>query len=528
MEVAPATFRGHRAGSQSSERSAAVHIRNAIHLNPWGSSFMNRRLLLSVATALALGACTDQQEPSTGAEQSAVDPSLASSSTANVGINVVLKTSPSKTQLDKLNTLGTVKKVFAQINGLTMAAKQSQLSAIRALPFVKAAAVDAFIDIPPNTDLVPVSDFTGGLSSWDQDAINATVAPLSAARGVPQTGRGVYVGILDTGLLFTWRQYFPTERIATQYATSFVGGGSADQGNVHSPGGDQWQHDVCAHGTHVTSTVLGYNLGGGLTIQGTAPEATVIPVMLHSQGSANSHNSCGFFSSVAAAGLLYFAQLKQGPLAGQPLVVNNSWGGSRDPLTTAAVDFALSKGVLLVFSAGNAGDAGMGFPGALPQVISAAASGWINEWTQCAGPTTGNAWWLLCNVADPTNPSDFYITDFSSRQLTGQDLDVAAPGSWVVGPFQLNRGKPSFFFLGGTSMAAPHVTGTVALMLQKNPALTESQAESILEGSAIGIGAGCRSVILVPGGTTPEQVCWGANATGAGLLNAPAAVAMTP
>jgi subtilisin family serine protease len=489
---------------------------------------MTRRLLLSVATVVALAACNDQQEPNTGTEQTTVDPSLATSSNGVVGINVVLKASPTKSQLDQLNRLGNVKTVFAQINGLTMAAKQSQLAAIRALPFVKGAAVDGFINIPPNTDLVPVSDFAGGFSSWDQDAINATVSPGSSAREVPQTGAGVYVGILDTGLLFTWPQYFPQQRIATQFATSFVGGGAADQGNVHSPGGDSWQHDVCAHGTHVTSTILGYNLGGGLTIQGTAPQAIVIPVMLHAQGSANTPNSCGFFSSVAAAGLLYFAQLKEGPLAGQPLVVNNSWGGSSDPLTTAAVDFALSKGVLLVFSAGNAGDAGMGFPGALPQVISAAASGWINEWTLCAPPNTAFAWWLVCNVPEPTNPSDFYITDFSSRQLTGQDLDVAAPGSWVVGPFQLSRGKPNFFFLGGTSMAAPHVTGTVALMLQKNPLLTESEAESIIEGSAVPLGAGCRSVILVPGGTTPEQICWGANATGAGLLNAPAAVAATP
>ncbi|HEX3275644.1 MAG TPA: S8 family serine peptidase, partial [Gemmatimonadales bacterium] len=337
---------------------------------------------------------------------------------------------------------------------------------------------------------------------------------------VSQTGQGVYVGILDTGLLSTWPQYFPRERIATQYATSFVGGGALDVGTVTQPGGDAWQHDVCAHGTHVASTILGYQFGTA-RFQGTAPQATVIPVQAHNKGSANSNN-CSFRSSVAAAGLLYFAQLKQGPLAGSPLVVNNSWGSrGNDPLVEAAVNFALSKGVLLVFSAGNAGDAGMGYPGALPQVISAAASGWTQEWTT---PT----WWYALDVPEPTRASDFYITDFSGRQLAGQDLDVAAPGSWVLGPFQLQRGQPSFFFLGGTSMAAPHVTGTVALMLQKDPGLTQSQAETALQSSAIPIGAGCRSVITVPRGTTTSQVCWGNNATGSGLLNAPAAVAAAP
>jgi subtilisin family serine protease len=485
---------------------------------------MNRRLILGLAAALTIGACSDQQEPNVGSQNPGSE--LASTS-STVGINVVLKGPATAAQLAELGRYGTVKTQFSKINGFTMAGKASSLPAIQALRFVKGAAVDKYINIPPNTDLVSVTDFTAGFSSWDQDAINATVSPGSSARGVSKTGRGVFVGILDTGFLNAWPQYFPAERIATQYATSFVGGGAADEGNVHSPGGDQWQHDVCAHGTHVASTVLGYQISPTLRIQGTAPEATVIPVMLHSQGSANSANSCGFFSSVAAAGLLYFAELKRGPLAGKPLVVNNSWGGSRDPLTEAAVNEALSAGVLLVFSAGNAGTNGMGFPGALPQVISAAATGWIKEWTLCAGPTTGNAWWLLCDVAEPTKAKDFYITDFSSREKAGQDLDVAAPGSWVVGPFQLQMGQASFFFLGGTSMSAPHVTGTVALMLQKNKNLTQAQAESILESSAIDMAAGCRMVSPGPG-APPERVCWGADATGEGMLNAPAAVAATP
>ena len=42
------------------------------------------------------------------------------------------------------------------------------------------------------------------------------------------------------------------------------------------------------------------------------------------------------------------------------------------------------------------------------------------------------------------------------------------------------------------------------------------------------LGAGCRQVILVPLAPPPEEICWGADATGAGLLNAAAAVAATP
>jgi subtilisin family serine protease len=91
--------------------------------------------------------------------------------------------------------------------------------------------------------------------------------------------------------------------------------------------------------------------------------------------------------------------------------------------------------------------------------------------------------------------SKMYITEFSSRAKAGQDLDVAAPGSWIVGPYQLNSGNArSYYFLGGTSMASPHVAGIVALMAQKHPALTPLQAETILQNAAIPMAAGRRCI----------------------------------
>ncbi|HSE68091.1 MAG TPA: S8 family serine peptidase, partial [Gemmatimonadales bacterium] len=248
---------------------------------------MNSRFLALAAGCLVLAACSDKTlEPAAPSSSS-----LASApSSTQVGINVVLKGKATSTQLAQLNAIGQVKRQFPEIYGLTMAAMASQLAAVQGLPFVKAAVLDAQIDIPPNTPLVPVSDFTGGLSTWDQDAINATVSPFSAARGVVQTGAGVWVGILDTGLLFTWPQYFPTSRISAQYATTFTGGGALDAGNVTQRAGDAWQHDVCAHGTHVTSTVLGFQVTPTVRFQGTAPQATVIPVKLSTQGSPTSQN----------------------------------------------------------------------------------------------------------------------------------------------------------------------------------------------------------------------------------------------
>ena len=184
-----------------------------------------------------------------------------------------------------------------------------------------------------------------------------------------------------------------------------------------------------------------------------------------------------------------------------------SLGGSAlDPVEQEAIDYAIAQGVIIVASAGNEGEAGMGYPGAYAPVISVAAAGWDY---QEATPT----WWYGLDVADPTNPADFFIADFSSIELSDpeQDLDIAAPGSAIVGPYQVNSGKTSYYYLSGTSMASPHVAGLVALMAQQNPALTAASAEIQLEDTAIDM-----------------RVAGHDNYSGFGLVDADAALDYTP
>ncbi len=318
-----------------------------------------------------------------------------------IGINVLLKTEVTSSVLNDLGQYGKVRDVITEIKAVTLQARASQLPLIRSLPYVAAASPDAERQGAP-VDTVTVEDFANGLSTWDLDAINVTDIGFNN-RKVAYDGSGVYVAVLDTGLLDSWRQYFPEERIATEYAISF-GGGGGEMGFV-STQPNKWEHDQNSHGTHVTSTIIGYSLRG-TPINGVAPKAKIIPVKVLNQ------NGSGW-SSVVARGIVYVADLKAGPLANYPVVINMSLGGPvLDAVEKAAIDYAISKGVILVASAGNSGEAGMGYPGAYEPVISVAASGWIGEWT----PVGNRAWWYNRNVPDPTNADDYYITDFSSRR----------------------------------------------------------------------------------------------------------------
>lgn len=436
----------------------------------------------------------------------------AVSSSSMIGVNVLVKGKISPAVLADLGKIGKVRDIVYQINALTIQVRADQLGLVRARPYVLAANPDAVRQGAP-IDGVEASNFSNGMNTWNLDMINVT--DIGAGRTIGYNGSGVYVAVLDTGLLDSWRIYFPQERIATEYAACF-GGGGADMGAVSSQP-NKWEHDQNSHGTHVTSTILGYSLGG-TPINGVAPMATVIPVKVLNQ------NGSGW-SSVIARGIVYVADLKIGPLEGAPVVINMSLGGpSLDPMEAAAIDYATSKGVIIVASAGNAGPSGgMGYPGAYAPVISVAAAGWTREWAN------GN-WWYATDVTDleppvdghSTSPDEVYIADFSSRQKAGQDLDVAAPGSWIVGPYQVNSGQISYYYLSGTSMASPHVAGVVALMAQKNPGLSAATAESILEGTALPLPAGCSTTFIQP------EVCWGVDATGAGLVDAAAALNALP
>jgi subtilisin family serine protease len=422
-----------------------------------------------------------------------------------------------------------------------------------------------------------------GYATWDLDAINS--------EQVTQTGQGVYVAVLDTGLVPNWRDYFPEARIATKLGAGFDQPVTFKAGNLDPCGYDVEVGQLSrstwvgsrgsSHGSHVTSTIIGYyyknpydTLNGfdlpPLMVRGVAPEVTIIPVKVLADYKIPALPKCGYpggsavfgTSAMIAAGLDYVTDLARAGY--RPMVVNMSLGGSAlEPVEQAALDRAIANGVIVVAAAGNEGTAGMGYPGAYAPVISVGSAGWTGEWSNPDAP--GNyyrMWWLQYgqypvlpnagNVADPTSVNDLYVSDFSSRALQGQQLDVLAPGSWVRGPFpgdpayqhlpwwSNGRGVfrsptplANFYFVGGTSMATPHVASVAALMLQKKPTLVQAEVESILKANTLPMpDTGSRFVLEVG---TPTTVNWDTSCgiatcdpVGAGFLQADKALGGTP
>jgi len=423
----------------------------------------------------------------------------------------------------------------------------------------------------------------GGYATWDSDMINI--------EAVPQTGAGVYVAVLDTGLAPNWRDYFPEERVNTALGTGFeqpiafnvskddpckLG---VDMGVLHRT---SWVGSTgSTHGTHVASTILGYfyqspNDGVAgyplppIVVRGIAPDVTVIPVKVLADYHVPATPKCPLpqpsglvvfgTDSMVAAGIDYATDLA---IAGyRPMVINMSLGGSElAPVEQAAIDRAIANGVIVVAAAGNEGEYGMGYPGAYPPVISAGSVGWTGEWLYPGDAERYRMWWLQYNnppmfagsgnVADPTLVEDVYLSDFSSRELAGQQLDVLAPGSWVRGPFagspgfshlpwwsnglgSFNGRNPgNFYYVGGTSMATPHVAAVAALLLQKDPTLTQVQIETILKTTALPLPlVGSRYVYDFDhyANIAWDIDCMGyiCNPVGAGLLQADAALASLP
>lgn len=332
----------------------------------------------------------------------------------------------------QLSKYGTVHGVIARYNIVAITPKGPRgRRAIEGLPFVNLVEED---QVRWMTDL----------GTWDRDILDVVDVEETGTQGNPdarevaETGAGVHVAVIDTGLIKRWRNFLDENQIATNLARAFMGGGALNTDEFTSNPTNMWERDTNSHGTAVASHVIGFKIGS-FVVDGVAPDATIIPLKVFPNGQAFT------FASRITAAIAYTTELKVNGDIG-PTVINMSvGGGSPSLLERAAIGDAIANGVIVVAAAGNSGEGGMAWPGAFPEVISAGATGWTRQFEP---PFLNAFWWVLDvdNDPDGTGTSEeqqSFVTPFSSRAIPAlgtffgvdpQELDVLAPGLLTVAP----------------------------------------------------------------------------------------------
>ena len=279
-----------------------------------------------------------------------------------------------------------------------------------------------------------------GGNDWGADLINA---PEVWSEGF--TGQGVVVAVLDTGV-----DYNHSDLSANIFTNSgeIAGDGIDNDNNGYIDDFYGWNFDsnnnntldVHSHGTHVAGTIAALNNGFGVT--GIAHNAQIMPVKVLGDDGSGSYES-------VANGIRYAAD-------NGAQVINMSLGGDTDnSLLRSAVEYAASKGVIVVMAAGNDGDS---------TTMGHYPAAYATDWGIAVGAVDQNS-----SMAYFSNRSGIFPLTY-----------VTAPGVSVYSTVPNN----SYDSKSGTSMATPHVAGVVALMLSANPELTESEVYEILTSTA--------------------------------------------
>ena len=417
------------------------------------------RLFRSVALVLLVSAVA---APSVAPISPKLDPPLSAAASQLTGQSEVVVTAGDGAFLDAVAYLiqmlgGSLGRQLPIIDGQAATVPNSSLLALADSDLVRHVALDRLI--------VGATERTG-----------ITVGATAVRQELGLDGSGVRIAVIDSGVA-------PGE---DDLADPSLTGSQRIDRFVDFVGGLAEPYDDYGHGTHVAGIIAGNGFDSSGARSGLAPGSRLV-ILKALDGTGQ-----GRISNVIAA--LDYAVAHSSEL--NIRIINLSVGAGvyesydADPLTIATKR-AVDAGIVVVAAAGNAGRDAQG----------------RTQYGAIAAP--GNAPWVVTVGASShmgtTDRADDTMATFSSRGPTpvdrGAKPDLVAPGvgidSLSAPDSLLYQSMPAYLLSGtvptpylpylslsGTSMAAPVVTGTVALMLQANPTLTPNAVKAILQYTA--------------------------------------------
>lgn len=275
-------------------------------------------------------------------------------------------------------------------------------------------------------------------NAWGVEKIGA---PAVWQQGI--TGKGITVAVIDSGIDAKHPDLKDLDDTRGKKDPKVVGW-------VDYVNGKKSPYDDFGHGTNIAGIISGTGASGVHT--GVAPGTKLIVAKVFDKyGSGHSSDVILAFEWAVNNGAR---------------IISFSGGGGHNSSFTIAVNKVIAAGVIPVVAAGNFGP--------------------DSNTITCPGDEINST------TVGSTDTSDL-IDYFGSRgpvYLYGHRYikpDISAPGVDITSTAPTWYGS-AYENLSGTSVATPHVSGTVALMLEKNPTLKPSEIKNILESTSVDLG----------------------------------------